>query len=109
MSISRQPPRRYSRQMKFPRTTPRNSATSDELEVTESMNIEQPVMDPEAQKFDSIANKYMWDMETEDETLSSMTSRDNANKKRILTFCYIATFAAFIFGVLLAYTTFYSG
>jgi len=107
--MSRQPPRRYSRQMKFPRATPRNSAASDELEVTESLTIEQPVMDPEAQKFDSIANKYMWDMETEDETLSSVTIRDNAHKKKILMFCYIATFAAFIFGVLLAYTMFYSG
>merc|ERR1711862_1052704 len=112
---SRQPPRMYSRQVKIPPTsaTLRNSVDAEDLDVpvmtTESMNIEQPVMDPEAQKFDSIASKYMWDMETEDETLSSMTSRDNANKKRILTFCYIATFAAFIFGVLLAYTTFYSG
>jgi len=107
--MSRQRPRRY----RPTSTALRNSVDAEDLDVpvmtTESMNIEQPVMDPEAQKFDIIASKYMWDMETEDETLSSITSRDNANKKRILTFCYIATFAAFIFGVLLAYTTFYSG
>merc|ERR1712194_117747 len=105
-----QPPRRHSRNVKLSYPSPRSSAESSELErVTEAFNEKDRELDTEAQKFDSIASKYMWDIQTEDETLSSMTIRDINNKRRLMVFCYIATFAAFGFGVLVAYSMFQSG
>jgi len=103
-SITRgQPPRRHSRNVNLPYPSP------DLERVTEAFNEKDRELDTEAQKFDTIASKYMWDMETEDETLSSLTIRDLNNKRRFMVFCYVATFAAFGFGVLVAYSMFQSG
>jgi len=108
-NMSRAQSTRHSRNVKmsypkYPTQTYPNPS-SELTRVTESHKE----LDTEAQKFDSIASKYMFDMETEDETLSSVTLLDNSNKKRLMVFCYIATFAAFGFGVLVAYSMFQSG
>jgi len=109
--------RRSSRNMSGRNNTRRHSRNimpltgSAELErVSEAFNEKDKQLDTEleAQKFDSIASKYMWDLETEDETLSSVTVRDSNSKRRLMIFCYIATFAAFGFGVLVAYSMFQS-
>jgi len=98
---------RHSRSIKLAYPTyPTPRAVPLELERVKESHRE---LDTEAQKFDSIASKYMFDLETEDETMSSVTLLDNSNKKRLMVFCYIATFAAFGFGVLVAYSMFQSG